>query len=168
MEKEIAVVDEKNQVIASASMIDVHKKGLWHRISVVHVFNSKGEIYLQKRSPHVDTSPNLWDHSAAGHVDVGEEPEEAAKRELLEELGVKTDKLEFISTYKTQNSDKGKTLNRFWYVYKHTFDGTMHLEKTEVSTGKFVDVEWLKTDIKEKPNLYTDGLKDSLKAYLNS
>ena len=44
----------------------------------------------------------------------------------------------------------------------------MHLEKTEVSTGKFVDVEWLKTDIKDKPNLYTGGLKDSLKAYLNS
>lgn len=168
MEKEITIVNEHDKVMGSAKMIDAHEKGLWHRISVVHIFNSQGQIYIQKRSPQVDTSPNLWDHSAAGHVDTSEEPVEAAKRELLEELGIKTDNLEAISTYKTQRSDQDKILNRFWYVYKHTFDGTMNLEKSEVSTGKYVDVEWLKTDIKEKPNLYTDGLKDSFEAYLNS
>jgi len=64
--------------------------------------------------------------------------------------------------------DEGKIFNRFWYVYKCTFDGAMKLNKSEVSTGKFVDVGWLKEDIKENPSFYTDGLKYSFEAYLNS
>lgn len=168
MEKEITIVDENNDVTGSASRIDAHRKGLWHIISVVHIFNAQGEIYIQKRSPQADTSPNMWDHSAAGHVDAGEEPEESAKRELHEELGIIANNLAFISTYKTHREEKDKVFNRFWYVYKYTFEGKMKLAKEEVSTGKFVDIEWLKKDINENPEVYTDGLKASLNAYLNS
>ena len=168
MEKEITIVDENNQVTGSARRIDAHKRGLWHRISVVHIFNTQGEIFIQKRSPHTDTSPNMWDHSAAGHVDTGEEPEESAKRELHEELGINANNLKLISTYKTHREEKDKVFNRFWYVYTNTFEGKMILEKKEVSTGKFVDIEWLKKDLREKPEVYTDGLKASFEAYLNS
>jgi len=168
MERNITIVDESNKVTGSARRIDAHNKGFWHRIAVVHIFNPQGQIFIQKRSPHADTSPNMWDHSAAGHVDEGEEPEDAAKRELYEELGVKADRLTFISLYKTQRVEKDKTFNRFWYVYKYIFDGEMKLEKSEVSTGKFVDVGWLKKDIKERSDLYTDGLKASFDVYLES
>jgi len=168
MEKEIVIVDENNQVKGSARRIDAHKKGLWHRIAVVHVFNPRGQIYIQKRSPQADTSPNLWDHSAAGHVDKGEEPEKAAKRELYEELSIDADDLILISTYKTQRTDKDKIFNRFWYIYKYVYDGDIKLRREEVSAGKFVDVGWLKKDLKERPEIYTEGLKASFEAYLSS
>lgn len=168
MEAKITIVDKDNNVIGSSDRLEAHLKGLWHRIAVVHVFNTKGQIYIQKRSPTADTSPNMWDHSAAGHVDSDETPDQAAKRELFEELGIKADNLTFIALYKTQRVIENKKLNRYWYVYKYVYDGEMQFEKGEVTTGKFVDVDWLKKNMQAKPEMYTDGIKDSLPAYLKT
>lgn len=168
MEKEIVIVDKDNKVVGTSTRSEAYKKGLWHRIAVVYVFNSRGKLYLQKRSAQMEVSPGKWDHSAAGHVDANEEPEQAAKREIYEELGIKPNLLVFISSHKTQMKNGSKILNRFWYLYKYTYDGGMKLEEKEVTTGKFVDVNWLKKDLKEKPDIYTYGLKASLNAYLKS
>jgi len=168
MDKKIAIVDENNQVVGSSDRSEAHKQGLWHRIVVVLVFNNRSQLYIQKRSPNADTSPNMWDHSAAGHVDEGEEPEQAAKRELNEELGIKANALEFISSFKTQREEKDKKLNRFWSIYRFSFDGSMTLQESEVSEGKFVDIDWLKNEIDTNPKDYTDGLKSSLEAYLRN
>ena len=65
----ITIVDEENNVVGSTTRQEAQLKGLWHRIVVVLVFNSQGQLFIQKRSPHAETSPNMWDHSAAGHVD---------------------------------------------------------------------------------------------------
>lgn len=166
MDKKIAIVDENNQIIGSSDRLEAYRKGLWHRIVVVLIFNSQGQLYIQKRSPNADTSPNMWDHSAAGHVDEGEEPEQAAKRELFEELGVEAGNLEFISLLKTQRREKEKQFNRFWYVFKYNFSGSMTLQESEVADGKFVDIDRLKKEIETNPSDYTDGLKNSLDVYL--
>jgi len=50
--------------------------------------NSEGQLFLQKRSMEKDVQPGKWDMSVGGHVDAGEEPADAAARELSEELGV--------------------------------------------------------------------------------
>lgn len=168
MDDFITIVDENDQVVGSADRNKAYLKGLWHRIVVILVFNSQGQIYIQKRPTDADTSPNLWDHSAAGHVDKDEEPELAAKRELFEELGIKAYSLQFIAILKTQRKEVNKTFNRFWYIYQCQYDGKMHLQSKEVSSGKFVDVEWLKEDLELNPDKYTDGVKSSFKAYLES
>jgi isopentenyl-diphosphate delta-isomerase type 1 len=84
----LEVVDEDNQVIGIASRQEIHEKGLRHRSVHIFIFNTKGDLYLQKRSPHKDQYPEHWDTSAAGHTDPGESPLEAAQRELMEELGL--------------------------------------------------------------------------------
>jgi isopentenyldiphosphate isomerase len=43
---------------------------------------------LQKRSSRKRIQPGKWDSSVGGHVDPGESYEQAAERELAEELGV--------------------------------------------------------------------------------
>jgi mutator protein MutT len=52
------------------------------------VFNSKGEIYLQRRPDWKDIQPGKWDTAVGGHIDYGETPEEALRREVREELGI--------------------------------------------------------------------------------
>src|SRR5215831_21290390 len=83
------VVNERDEVIDRKPRSEVHRLGLLHRAVHVLVFNSRGRIFLQKRSMKKDRQPGLWDSSASGHVDSGEEYDTCAVRELGEEIGLK-------------------------------------------------------------------------------
>ena len=80
------VVDSNDQVIDQRPRSEVHRLGLLHRAIHLLVFNSKGELFLQKRSMKKDCFPGTWDSSASGHVDSGEDYDICALREHLEEL----------------------------------------------------------------------------------
>jgi isopentenyl-diphosphate delta-isomerase type 1 len=95
-EEFLEVVDEKNQVIGIAGRKEIHEKGLRHRSVHIFIFNNRGDLYLQKRSPFKDQYPEHWDTSAAGHTDPGESAIEAAQRELEEELGLLVALLEIL------------------------------------------------------------------------
>jgi 16S rRNA (adenine1518-N6/adenine1519-N6)-dimethyltransferase len=82
------VVDEDDQVIGQKTRAEVHAQGLIHRAVHVFVIGKKGQLLLQKRSMLKDVHPGTWDSSVAGHVDAGETYEEAAIRELEEEMGI--------------------------------------------------------------------------------
>jgi isopentenyldiphosphate isomerase len=85
------VVNERDGVIDRRPRHEVHRLGLMHRAVHVLVFNSAGELFLQKRSMSKDRQPGLWDSSSSGHVDSGEEYDHCAIRELDEEIGLKLD-----------------------------------------------------------------------------
>src|SRR5438105_1676614 len=59
------VVNERDEVIGQATRQEVHRKGLKHRATHVLVFNSRGKVFLQKRSVRKDRQPGLWDSSAS-------------------------------------------------------------------------------------------------------
>src|ERR1044071_58563 len=82
------VVNERDEVIDAKPRSYVHANGLLHRAVHVLVFNSRGEIFLQKRSMLKDRQPGVWDSSCSGHVDSGEIYDETAVRELREEIGL--------------------------------------------------------------------------------
>src|SRR5262245_27842217 len=82
------VVDAEDRVIGRESRKEVHRRGLLHRAVHVLVFNSRGQVFLQKRSLNKDTFPGAWDSSASGHLCSGEEYDVCAVRELREEIGL--------------------------------------------------------------------------------
>ena len=74
-EELIDILDEKgNKIGVSKTRGEVHAKGLWHQAAHVWIYNSKGEILLQKRSMQKESWPGRWDISAAGHVQQGKRP----------------------------------------------------------------------------------------------
>ena len=76
-------------MIGSATRGECHNGSkLLHPVVHLHVFNSKGEVYLQKRPEWKDIQPGKWDTSVGGHLDYGETPEQALVREVREELGM--------------------------------------------------------------------------------
>lgn len=82
------VVNERDEVIDRQPRSEVHARGLPHRAVHVLVFNSRGQIFLQKRSMKKDRQPGVWDSSTSGHVDAGEDYDACAVRELREEIGL--------------------------------------------------------------------------------
>ncbi len=126
------VVDQEDQVIGQASRKEVHQRGLLHRSVHILVFNSKGELFLQKRSMAKDENPGYWDTSAAGHVDTGEEYAHCALRELDEELGIKAD-LREIGKF----SACPETYSEHVRVYTCTSDDRIVINLDEIVEGRF-------------------------------
>src|SRR5215475_9926997 len=86
------VVNEKDEVIGKRPRSEVHRLGLMHRATHVLVFNKRGQVFLQKRSMKKDRQPGVWDSSASGHVDSGEDYDTCVVRELGEEIGLRVSK----------------------------------------------------------------------------
>lgn len=84
----LPVVDECDKLIGVMTRRQVHLERLRHRAVEIGVVDFQGRVWLQKRSRAKDAYPGFWDLSATGHVDPGESYDEAARRELREELGI--------------------------------------------------------------------------------
>ena len=133
-------VDEHDQVIGPRTRGELHRLGLRHRAVHVLVFNSRNEVFLQKRSAAKDTNPGLWDTSAAGHVDFGESYEQCALRELKEELGI-TEPERFQLLFKLPASEH--TGWEFIQIYRTVHDGDLRLNEDEIAEGQWITVEAL-------------------------
>ena len=94
------LVNEAGEVIGKATRQECHSGSkLPHPVVHLHIFNQKGDLFLQKRSLSKDIQPGKWDTAVGGHVDYGETIEEALRREVREELGVTDLTPQFVQRY---------------------------------------------------------------------
>jgi len=82
------IVDKNDVKTGVADRSTIHRKGHLHRSVHVFVLDSRERLYLQKRAMIKEEQPGKWDSSASGHVESNESYEDAAARELEEELGL--------------------------------------------------------------------------------
>jgi hypothetical protein len=104
----VVIVDAHNQVVGAAPRREMRALQLPHRSTYVLVFNSQGELYVQKRTLTKDVFPGYFDVAAGGVVLAGETYEQGAERELEEEMGIRSIPLnrlfEFILKTNTHGS----------------------------------------------------------------
>jgi len=131
----LEVVDKDDHVIGTERRGVIHSGGLMHRSAQVLLFNSSGELFLQKRSMNKDEFPGLWDSSAAGHLAPGESYRQCALRELEEELGVRHAG-ELTRLFKFNAS--ADTGYEHCTVFKCTSDSPVVLQTEEVDEGKWL------------------------------
>jgi len=137
------VVTEDGEVIGKATRKECHSGSfLLHPVIHLHVFNSRGELYLQKRAPDKDIQPGKWDTAVGGHVDYGEETEHALQREVSEELGIKEFKPVFLRRYKFVSDKEAELVNSYYTI----FDGDIQPDPVEITEGKF----WKIADIENQ------------------
>ena len=157
----VDILDENgNTTGISKSILKVHRDGSWHQASHVWIFNSKGEILLQKRAEKGMYFPGLWDISAAGQTSKGEDPDKTAIRELYEEIGIRANfkKLKKIEVRKVSMNvpEKNYYNNEFDHIYLYKFDGNiseLELQKSEVDYIKFMSLDKFESEIQD-PELY--------------
>ena len=126
------VVDASDQVIGTATRAEVHTQKLTHRAVHVFVFNKRGDLLLQKRSLLKDMCPGLWDSSVSGHLDSGESYENAARRELGEEMGITSENIPEEIARITPSTNTGWEHVR---LYRTHYDGTLRFPSAEVDAA---------------------------------
>lgn len=153
-DEQVTVVDADNRVLGAVSRREMRARCLPHRATYVFVFNSRGELFLQRRTATKDVYPSHHDVAAGGVVLAGESYEESAARELEEELGVRGVPLVFRFDF--YHEDGG---NRVWgRVYTCLHDGPMTLQEEEVESGRFLPVAEVLA-LAEREPFTPDGLR---------
>jgi isopentenyldiphosphate isomerase len=142
------IVNERDEVIGKAPRAEVHRRGLMHRATHVLVFNSRGQVFLQKRSLKKDRQPGLWDSSASGHLDSGESYDACAVRELREEIGLES-KTPLERLFKLTASPQ--TDYEHLWVYRCQAEGPFELNTDEIDGGDWFEPNELSERIKRNP-----------------
>ncbi len=149
----IDVVDSNNQLLNKTELKDIaHRDGLWHRVVHIWIYNENQEVLIQLRAARKAIYPNVWDISSAGHVLAGEEPIQAALRELKEELNIEVapDDLQFWKLLKVRHHFQTLKEYNISYVYFLKFTGEIQQltkQDYELQAIKFIPVEELITDL---------------------
>lgn len=136
----LPLVDEEGNILGSLTRAEAHSgtKQL-HPVVHLHVFNSQGQLYLQKRPEWKDIQPGKWDTAVGGHVDLGESVEQALRREVAEEIGITDYEPERLTQYVFESAREKELV----FVHKTTYDGIIAPDKDELADGRF----WSKEEI---------------------
>ncbi len=154
------VVDEDDRICGEAKRAEVHGNNLRHRAVHILIFNQAGEVYLQQRSRGKDLHPLKWDSSAAGHVTVGENYNETARRELQEELGVN---LPLEKIFRLTASPR--TDHEFICGYRGVVPGEVFPNKCEIENGAFLAPAVIDGWTSARPDNFAPGFLECWKAY---
>lgn len=159
MEEYFPLIDEEGNVIGKASRKECHSGSKLLHVAVhLHLFNSKGELYLQKRADWKDIQPGKWDTSVGGHVDYGEEINDALLREAREELGLLDVEPHYLLRYIWESPVEREMI----YVHYAISDQEPKPDKDEVSEGKFWTTEEIENSLSKSiftPNFEVDFAK---------
>ena len=149
------VVNEADEVIGQAEHNEVYEKKLAHRICHILIFNDEGKMALQLRSRHKKFCPNHWVTAVGGHVQAGESYEQAALREMKEEVGV-----QIPVTFLRKDRYDHPVLNiiKFLGTFTAKYNGPFEVNPEEVDTVEFFSLDEIKKMIADGEKFHPELL----------
>jgi len=157
------LVDNDGNVIGKATRRECHNGSmLLHPVVHLHIFNDKGELYLQKRSLNKDIFPDRWDSSVGGHIDFGETPEQAVVRETREELGMDNLDIKYITKHIIETRYERELTYCYYTVTKQKPQPDM----VEVSDGRFWTVEEIRGQL--ETGIFTPNFEFDFTSFLST
>lgn len=153
------VVDRNDKITDYYPRRECHQnKNLIHRSFVVIIFNHKKEVLLQKRSQTKDMYPGYFTSSCGGHVLKGETYEEAAHRELKEELGI-----DLSITFVTKKIVEKTEESEMAAMFKGFSNGPFKIAKDEIDNIQFFTTSVIRKKISNHGLLLTPTTKVALR-----
>ena len=154
------IVDEEGRVVGAATRGECHNGSrLLHPVVHLHVFNSQGDVYLQRRPEWKDIQPGKWDTAVGGHIDYGETPEQALQREVREELGITDFTPEFVDKYVFESRRERELV----YVHRTTYDGPVRPSAEELDGGRFWTLDEIRSALGQ--NLLTPNFESEFSRF---
>lgn len=157
--EEVILVDENDNAIGTMEKLEAHRRGVLHRAFSILVFNSKGQVLLQKRSIKKYHSGGLWTNTCCSHPQPGEDMDSAMRRKLKQEMGFEASPVfshKFI--YKV-NLENDLTEHEYDHVYVARYDGDPEINQDEVEDWRFEDLPALRQSIEKNPEKFTYWFK---------
>ncbi len=130
----VDVVDEDDRVVATVTRAEMRAANLRHRCVFIVVRRPDGRLLVHQRSPDKDLWPSAWDVAVGGVVHAGEGWDEAAARELAEEVGITGATLRLVRMARYDDADVSEVAR----VYGVVWDGPIVF-----ADGEVVAAEWL-------------------------
>lgn len=131
----VDVVDDDDRVIATVPRAEMRARRLQHRAVSIAVISSDGRLLVHRRADDKDLWPGMWDMAAGGVVAAGETYEDAARRELTEELGVVAAEVEHLGEGRFR--DDSVALIGCGYLVVH--DGPFTFTDGEIAEVRWAD-----------------------------
>ena len=156
---QVILVDENDNVVGSMDKLEAHVKGILHRAFSVLIFNSRGEMLIQKRAKNKYHSGGLWTNACCSHPMPGESTEAATKRRLREEMGIETETTFAYKFIYRAPLDSNLIEHELDHVFVGTFDGQPKINTDEVEEWKFISLEDVKKEAQEHPENFTYWFK---------
>lgn len=156
----LILVDATDRELGFMSKADCHRgDGILHRAFSIFIFNTDGDLLLQKRSTGKTLWGGFWSNSVCSHPRKGESYQLATSRRLKDELGIST-KLEFQFRFQYQAKfrDIGSE-NELCSVYTGIHDGPFHVNPTEISEIRFISPDELDSRMHQSPDEFTPWFK---------
>ena len=155
------VVDEQDNVLKTETRAVVHSQNLLHRSVHILVFNKNDEVFLQKRSKLKDRNAGLWDSSAAGHLNSGEDYSAAADRELNEELGITEAPLKYLTKIPPSENTGYEHIALYLAAHK----GAVKYCSSEVECGLWLSQPLVNRWITARPQDFSSGFLECWKQF---
>jgi len=158
----VILVTKDDKPLGTMEKMEAHEQAKLHRAFSVFIFNTKGELLLQRRAGHKYHSPLLWTNTVCSHPRQGEETNEAAHRRIVEEMGFDCDFEEAFSFVYKAKVGKGLTEHEYDHVFIGVSDIIPSPNTEEVDTWKYINLDILEVDVEENPDNYTVWFKIAL------
>ncbi len=108
-------------------------EGQYHLVEHIWIIDSKGRILLQRRADHLRLMAGMW-AATGGSAIAGEDSESAARRELFEELGIRTAAGELVYGGRMRRRN---SFTDIWLLYRDIDPATLRLQPEEVAEAKW-------------------------------
>jgi len=161
-EEQIVLVNENDRAIGVGEKIHTHVIGALHRAFSVFIFNSTGQLLLQKRSSSKYHSRGLWSNTCCGHPRPGESIIEASRRRLTEEMGFDCAVKKVFEFIYHAKLDNGLCEHEYDHVLVGNFDESPTPNQEEVADWRWADLTTIKLDMHTHPDQYTYWFRISL------
>lgn len=129
------MVDDYDRVVATVTRAQMRAENLHHRAVSIAVLGSDGRLLVHRRAATKDVWPSMWDLAAGGVVAAGEAYEDAARRELAEELGVLSKSWELLGA----GTFVDDSVSMIGHGYLVVHDGPFNFTDGEIAEVRWVD-----------------------------
>jgi isopentenyl-diphosphate delta-isomerase len=155
MQEQVILVDELDNELGYMEKMEAHQAAMLHRAFSVFLFDKNGRMLLQKRALNKYHSPGLWTNTCCSHPRPGEQVESAAKRRLMEEMGIEA-KVQpaFNFIYKAQ-LDQGLTEHELDYVVVGEYEGVIIPNSLEVCNYLYATIHEIQEMLEANAEQFT-------------